>query len=256
MDEILVPHYDPEMYEPGTTKLFHDYLKLGDSCVIAGAHQGYFTSLAASIVGPQGRVYAFEPEPNNFALLKTNTAQFDNVRLYNFALGDRETTAPFFFNSDNDGGHALWDVRLMSGHPMTIENPISFPVEIKRLDDVLEDEDVKRLKLMLFDVEGAEHSLLKGAINTIVDHKVPYIITEINNGALENCQTSQMALRSYMSLYGYKPYFINEDNLALIPANEEVNLYMAAGGTTVLAVKTNEDDIQVVFNILFNLTAK
>jgi FkbM family methyltransferase len=245
MIEIKVPHYNPEKYEPGTTKLFHDDLELGDSCVIAGAHQGYFTGLAASIVGPQGRVYAFEPEPHNFDLLKKNTEMFDNVRFFNFALGDRETRAPFFFNADNDGGHALWDIRKMSGHPKTIETPLSFPVDIKRLDDVLEDEDVKRLKLMLFDVEGAEHSLLKGAINTIVDHKVPYIITEINNGALENCQSSQMILRSYMSLYGYKPYFINEHNLDLIPSTEEVKIYA-----------DRERNVLEVFNILFSLTAR
>lgn len=234
------------MYESGTTRLFHEYLKIGDSCVIAGAHQGYFTTLAASIIGPQGRVYAFEPEPKNFEILKEKTSPFDNVRIYNFALGERETKAPFFFNSDNDGGHALWDVREFTGNSKTRENPVTFEVTVKRLDDVLEDEDVRNLKLCLFDVEGAEHSLLKGAINTLVDYRVPYVIAEINNAALEKCLTSQMALRSYMSLYGYRSYFINEDNLSPIPSSEEVKIYADDTKT-----------VQYVFNVLFkHLTAK
>jgi FkbM family methyltransferase len=231
------------MYEAGTTRLFHEYLKLGDSCVIAGAHQGYFTTLAASIVGPQGRVYAFEPEPKNFALLQTNTEMFNNVKTYNFALGDKNAKAKLFFNSDNDGGHALWDVEEFSNNTKTRENPSIIEIEVRVLDEVLEDEDVKRLKLCLFDVEGAEHSLLKGAINTIVDHKVPYIITEINNSALDKCHTSQMALRSYLSLYGYRSFFINEGSLEPIPESKEVKIYAS-------------ENLQTVFNVLFKLTAK
>jgi len=231
------------MYEPGTTRLFHEYLKDGDSCVIAGAHQGYFTTLAAAIVGPRGRVYAFEPEPKNFALLKQNTEMFDNVRLFHFALGEKEQDAPFFFNSDNDGGHALYDPAQFSTNTKTKENPIVFKVSVKRLDDVLEDEDLSNLKLMLFDVEGAEHSLLKGAINTIVDNNVPYIITEINTSALAICQTSQMALRSYMSIYGYRPHFIDDAKADLIPTTEEVVV--------------EHEGHRAVFNILFkHLTAK
>ena len=54
------------------TKLVSKYLKKGDVFVDVGAHIGYFTLLASKIVGPVGRVYAFEPNTNNFKLLQKN----------------------------------------------------------------------------------------------------------------------------------------------------------------------------------------
>ncbi len=225
------------MYEPETTRLFHEYLTEGDKCVIAGAHKGYFATLAASLVGPKGMVYAFEPEPQNFKDLKENTADYDNVRRFQFALGDKETKARFFFNSDNDGGHALYDVRVYTCNVKSKENPISFEVDVKKLDDVLEDEDLSRLRLVLFDVEGAEHSVLKGAINTIVDNLVPYIITEMNNSGLAQCNTSQMSLRSYMRVYGYEAYLMHDDRLELMPEKD--------------VAKVKIGDLECVFNVLF-----
>jgi restriction endonuclease S subunit len=136
----------------------------------------------------------------------------------------------------------------MKGNDKSRDNPIAFEVEIKRLDDVLEDEELSRMKLMLFDVEGAEHSVLKGAINTIVDNRVPNIIAEINNGALNACLSSQMELRSYMGLYGYKTYFVNENDITFIPPTEDIHLKVSSDG---------EVNVENVFNVLFkHLTAE
>lgn len=233
-----------DVYEPGTTRLVQELLKEGDQFVIAGAHQGFYATLAAALVGPKGKVYAFEPEPTNFEILKKAVEPFDNVKLYNFALGDREyEKAPFFFNSDNDGGHSLFNVAKFVGNVKTQANPIVFNVEVKRLDDVLADEDLSKLKLMLFDVEGAEHALLKGAVNTLVDY-TPYVITEINNSALTYCQTSQMALRSFMSLLGYTPFSVDFTKVDPMEPTEFVKF------------KDNEDN-ECVFNILFkHITAQ
>ena len=234
---------EKSLYEPETTNFFREYLKDGDKCIIAGAHKGYFATLAASLVGPSGMVYGFEPEPINFAALKENTEGLKNVTIFNFALGEKEQKAKFYFNSDNDGGHALYDPRIYVTNVKTHENPISFIVDVKRLDDVLEDEDLSRLKLCLFDVEGAEHSLLKGAINTIVDNQAPYVITEMQNPGMTACGTSQMSVRAYMATYGYTAYLMNEDGIELIDAKKQITI--------------KQDDIEIGFNILFkHLTAK
>jgi FkbM family methyltransferase len=228
------------MYEPETQRIFNKVLEEGDRCIIAGAHQGLFVTLAASLVGPSGRVYGFEPERENFSLLKENTQYFHypyNIFLYNLALGEVNRKAPFFVNKDNDGGHALFDVRKFAVNVKTIAEPESYTVDVKRLDDVLEDEDLSRLRLCLFDVEGAEHSVLKGAINTITDNEVPYIICEINNPALEQCNTSQKGLRDYMAMYGYKTYLVQIDGVF------EINKDF---------VIKQSDYVESVFNVLFS----
>ncbi len=59
-------------HEPGTTALFKKLVKEGMTVVDIGAHIGYFSLLAASLVREKGSVFAFEPEPRNYALLVRN----------------------------------------------------------------------------------------------------------------------------------------------------------------------------------------
>jgi tRNA G37 N-methylase Trm5 len=59
-------------WERDTVRLFERILRAGDVVVDIGAHVGYFTLIAARSVGPEGRVYAFEPDPENYALLVRN----------------------------------------------------------------------------------------------------------------------------------------------------------------------------------------
>lgn len=230
------------VYEPETVRIFTKVLTPGDQVIIAGAHQGYFVSVCASLVGEAGRVYGFEPEPVNFAMLTERIAGLNNVEIFNFALGDRAAKAKFYINSDNDGGHALWDVSQHPANVKTKENPQVVSIDVKTIDGLFPD-GLDRLKLVMLDAEGSEHSILKGAINTIADAETSFIICEINNLALQNCQTSQMSLRSYLSMYGFTPYILNE--------NEVVGV-----GKDMAKAFIPGTDQEVVFNMLFSRRGK
>ena len=54
------------------TALVKRIVRNGDIVVDIGAHIGYYTLIFARLVGPKGKVFAFEPEPNNFNLLIKN----------------------------------------------------------------------------------------------------------------------------------------------------------------------------------------
>ena len=62
----------------------------GQTIIDVGASIGIYTIFFAKMVGEKGKVYAFEPEPNNFELLKKNIAinGFKNVILENKAVSD------------------------------------------------------------------------------------------------------------------------------------------------------------------------
>jgi len=229
-------------YEPETTRIFDVVLKEGDSVIIAGAHQGYFVSYMANLVGNTGRVLAFEPEPKNFGILSETVKGLDNVEVFNCALGDKKATATFYINSDNDGGHALWDVSTHPSNNKTKSNPQMLIVEVNTVDDLFPD-GIPNLKLLMLDAEGAEPSIIKGAINTIVDSDCPYIIAEINNGALKQCNTSQENLISYLSIYGFKGFMMNVDEVIEI-------------GTHNVKVLAKDTDQEVVFNMLFSRQGK
>ena len=53
-------------------EIFQKYVKKGDNVLDVGANIGYFTLMLAKLVGPTGKVFAFEPDPRNISLLKKN----------------------------------------------------------------------------------------------------------------------------------------------------------------------------------------
>ncbi len=55
-----------------TTQLFKKVINEGDVVVDLGANIGYFSLLAAQLVGARGKVYSFEPEPKNYHYLQRN----------------------------------------------------------------------------------------------------------------------------------------------------------------------------------------
>lgn len=220
------------IYEPETIRVMNAVLEEGDSVLIAGAHRGYFAEHCLNL---GCKVYAFEPEATNFSILKSKV-EGRNVELFNVALGDRKASAILYVNTDNDGGHALWDISLNKDNIKSKEDHILQNTIVETIDSLFPS-GIDRLKLILLDAEGSELSILKGAINTIVDSDIEYIICEINEFALRNANASQKTLRSYLSMYGFQSYIMKEDEVA------------KAGDTNVVA-KVN--DKNVVFNMLFS----
>ncbi len=82
MDGIVNPHL---------TELLCEHVKPGMACVDVGAAFGYQTLLMADLVGPAGKVFAYEPNPRMFMLLK-RTLELNNfstrVTPYPDAVGD------------------------------------------------------------------------------------------------------------------------------------------------------------------------
>ena len=132
------------------------YLRNGDTYIDVGANIGLFTLKAASIVGGNGRIYAFEPMPRIFRVLESNVRfnKFRNVRTYNYGLGDKPSNA------------------YISDHPVddsvnSVINSGTIRIELRTLDsfDFYKDKKVNLLKV---DVEGFELFVLKGAANTLL----------------------------------------------------------------------------------------
>ncbi len=71
--------------------LLGGWLKPGDWAIDVGANVGQYTKRFSDLVGPAGRVLAFEPVPATFALLAANAERFahGNVSLFNAAISDK-----------------------------------------------------------------------------------------------------------------------------------------------------------------------
>src|SRR4051794_38341269 len=110
-DELGVgrPLWSTGKYEPAETIFLRRELQQGGTFVDIGANLGYFSTLGAKCVGPQGKVIAIEPDPHNFSLLLRNVLRnsLDQVALYNVALGERPSTLFFNRSKTNFGDHRV-----------------------------------------------------------------------------------------------------------------------------------------------------
>ncbi len=89
-----------------------------------------------------------------------------------------------FFNSDNDGGHALWDVALHPFNEKSRQEKQLRKIRLATLDGIIMGQAPRRPKLIKIDTEGAELSVLRGTARSLSSLQIPYVICEINRFGL------------------------------------------------------------------------
>ncbi len=196
------------LYEGETSNFIGSILQPGDTFIDIGAHVGYFSMLAAQLVGPTGAVFSFEPEPRNFShfLEHIEANGVSNVRPMHMAVGASPSVADFFVNADNDGGHALWEVGRHPFNERSRETPTTRKVFVTSLDTIFHGRDMRTLKAIKIDAEGAEFAILVGARELLRRSRVPFIIAEINRFGLQSMGASERHVRSVMEELGYETY--------------------------------------------------
>ncbi|HAN45842.1 MAG TPA: FkbM family methyltransferase [Cyanobacteria bacterium UBA8156] len=198
-----------QLYEPATSLLFARYLRPGDRAVDVGAHVGYYTLLAAALVGETGRVLACELSLPNFQRLSYHLQinGFTQVDPVLGAIGDRCGEISFFVNADNDGGHALWDVGAHPFNQQSAQTPRQATAPMRPLDSLLTAEGPP-LRLLKIDTEGAEPLVLAGAQATLARWRPPVVILEVNQFGLAKLGFSQMDVRRPLQELGYTGYVL------------------------------------------------
>ena len=197
-----------QLYESETSNFIGSILQPGDTFVDIGAHVGYFSMLASQLVGPTGAVYSFEPEISNYSHLLEHIEVngVSNVRPMHMAVGAAPAIAEFFVNADNDGGHALWEVGRHPFNERSRQSPVTRKVFVTSLDHIFEGRDMRTLKAIKIDAEGAEFAILVGARELLRRHRVPFIVAEINRFGLESMGASERVVRETMTALGYETY--------------------------------------------------
>ena len=127
-----------------------------------GNHTAFFSNKFAN-------VYAFEPSPDIFTLLRFNTRNFANVKLFNFGLGSHKRSAQLVGFDEN-----LTESRVA---PMGNETK-GVNVELETLDALLTD-DPAAVTFIKIDIEGHELEALRGARDVLTKFQ-PLIVFEQN----------------------------------------------------------------------------
>ena len=148
-----------DRYEPGTTRLFQEIIRPGDTVIDVGAHAGYYTLLAARAAGPSGKVYAFEPAPHNQALLRHNVALngYTTVTVVPRAVSDTVGQQTLFLSGLDNGFHSLYPVGPRGNGP---EHQVR--VDTTTLDAFMDELGWPSVGLLKLDIEGGEPAALRG----------------------------------------------------------------------------------------------
>ena len=166
-----------------------------------GAHTGE-TALAYHEFLPEARIYAFEPQPDCFATLLTNTRAVPQIRAFNCALGDQGGVHTFFKNAFAPSSSMLPMAHLhRQMFPFTSEHT-ERTVEVRRLDDVAPELDFKPNVLLKMDVQGFEKHVLIGAQETLPRIKI--VVAEAAFQPLYEGQTEFAELYELLTRHGFK----------------------------------------------------
>jgi FkbM family methyltransferase len=212
------------LLEPETSALVDMLLQPGDTFIDIGGHVGFFSMLAAGLVGPTGRVYVFEPERANYAHLLTHIAlnKFHHVFPFQWAVGHRTAVVDFFTNFDNDGGHALWEPGRHPFNQKSRQQVSKESVFLVNLDDIFGSAQPGFAKLIKIDTEGNEANILRGARNFLSRAQVPAVIAEINQFGLAQLGSSEQELRTLMTDLGYTTYALLGDLPVRLAPHESI----------------------------------
>ena len=129
----------------------------GGVFVDVGANLGYFTVLAADSVGEQGRVFAFEPDPDNARLLRANVRRngFDaRATVVEAGLAAADSTGQLFLSPDNLGDHQLFAAG---------EARRQVPVRLLHGADYLASR-ITRMDMLKVDTQGYEYEATQGLL--------------------------------------------------------------------------------------------
>jgi FkbM family methyltransferase len=162
------------LFELDTFRTLRRIVRPGDHVVDCGANVGYFTLQAARLVGPAGRVDAFEPDPLNRARLEANlaaNAASGRVAVHAVAVSDEDGWATLYHPTETARNHGEASLFAPGDQPAD-----TFSVPTARLDALLD----RSPDVIKMDIEGAELAALRGATGLLKGQRAPQWVIEHN----------------------------------------------------------------------------
>jgi FkbM family methyltransferase len=169
----------------------------GSTVCDIGANIGLVTMLLSSLVGPNGHVLAFEPNPVPFARLQTTIARNDrtNVTAFPMALGAQSEQLALSIPTSNSGAASLKNARDSHGIR-------SITVPVCTLDEIASQHAMDHIDFMKVDVEGFEAEVFKGSTHVLQSLRPDAILFEMNDHT--SVPLIEHPVFSILDRYGYQ----------------------------------------------------
>jgi FkbM family methyltransferase len=197
------------VWEPDVTEWFRSALKPGMTFVDVGANVGYFSVLAAFLVGWDGRVIAFEAMPATHELLAKNVivnwmttfATAENLAVYRDSR-----RLKFYVRKYYHGNSSLAPVSHEEGR--LFDDIQEIEVQAISLDEYL-CKNPARPDVIKVDVEGSELQVFRGARQTLTDNPDVIVMCEWSQDQIRTAEDDPAELVEEWRGHGFKVYRID-----------------------------------------------
>jgi FkbM family methyltransferase len=197
-------------FEPLETEIVKKEIKNGNVVVDIGANIGYYTLIFANLVGKEGKVFAFEPSPDNFALLQKNIEinNYQNVKLEQIAVSNKSGKTKLYLTV-NPGDNRIYDLH---------DNSNSLEVVTIRMDDYFSSYDGK-IDFIKMDIQGAEWAAIQGMPLLLKKNKNIKILTEFCPPLIKGFKIEPAEFLKLLLKHNFKIYNINTRKMKMEPTN-------------------------------------
>jgi FkbM family methyltransferase len=184
-------------YERPVQDRIASLVRSGDVCYDIGANLGFFSVLLARLAGPTGSVYAFEPVPQNVALIERNARlnQMATVKVQNVAVSNKDGSSELLL-ARHVGGAVLEE----AGTPPDLAGRLT--VRTATLDKLVEDKEVPPPTFVKIDVEGAELAVLRG-MQRVLRESRPTVVLELDDATEQGCEQKVKDCQALLIELGY-----------------------------------------------------
>ena len=184
--------------ELATQEIMRKHAAPGSAAIDVGANSGVHVELLHQLVGPEGIVHAFEPNP---IFLHCLSSISNNVRVWSMALGSQFGLREFFVPEGDDEQASFEYERVMSSG----REVATYSVVEARLDDIPE-VSLDRVSIVKIDVEGHElHALL--GMRDLIERDEPVVVYEANTEEINR----------FWAELGYVIYYPTVDQRIALP---------------------------------------
>ncbi len=193
-----------EHTESNETKFLKKIIKPGHIVLDVGANMGWYSIHFSKWVGQSGKIFAFEPVPEIYEELTSNiNLNFcQNIIVFNCALGNQNESV-LFNVSDFEGGSGASSENLKFGKEIKVSK--------RKLDDVMNEQNLDNIDFLKIDIEGGELNMLKGAEKLIEKYK-PKLLLEIVDIHCDRFQYLPEDVCNFLFNKGYDGFYIGNEH--------------------------------------------
>lgn len=193
--------------EPRERRFFAENVEPGMVVLDVGANVGFYTLILADLVGPGGRVHAFEPDPLSFGILaeRAASARHGNVQATQAAVGDHAGRITLYCSRTNRA-----DNRVHPSHEGA-EKGEAVEVPLTTLDDYCAARGITKIDAVKMDVQGAEVAALEGFRRTAAQTSPRWLLVEFSPEHLRGAGSAPEDFWKILSDLGFTPWGFGED---------------------------------------------